>query len=189
MYFTDDVYNIERVLLGSGIFLTPTDTVWSLCVNALDKKGIWALRDIAQPTHNNPYIVMVPDLDWLKHFVADIHPRIETLLTMHNKPVSIRYPRTKSLPEDLLESDGSAYIRIVHDPMLASIMRHIERPLLSAPACHPGSNPPINYNDIDQDILKAADYISQHRRNDATLQLESVIASYNSKGELHFIRE
>ena len=189
MYFIDDVSDIDNVLRKGGIILTPTDTVWSLCCNALDENAAAQLARITPSTTDNPYIVLVPNIDWLKEIALDIHPRVETMLTLYKKPISIRYPKVQRLSTNLLQKDGSAFIRVVYDEFLSSIMEKTEAPLLSTPACHSGSNPPINYSDINQDILEAANYTSQYRRGDTSIQLESVIAQYDAKGELDFIRE
>ena len=125
MYFIDDVSDIDRVLRNGGVILTPTDTVWSLCCSALDESAAARLARITPSTPDNPYIVLVPNIDWLKEIALDIHPRVETMLTLYKKPISIRYPKVQGLSAEPLQKDGSAFIRVVYDEFISSIILNL----------------------------------------------------------------
>ena len=47
---------------------------------------------------------------------------------------------------------------------------------------------PLSYDDIDPEILQDADYVCLHNRSNKDVKKPSIIASYDKKGELIFLR-
>ena len=182
--------NFDKIieLLSTGkIILYPTDTIWGLGCDASNIDAINRIYEIKQREKDKPLIIIVSDIDMLKKYIQDIHPRIETLLVHHNRPLTIIYPKGKNLPDILLKKEKIA-IRIIKDPVIALFIRKFGKPIVSTSANLSGTEFPKTFKDIDKKIIKSVDYVFKYKQNDNSPGEPSVIATYNKKGKLKFLR-
>ena len=56
---------IEIVLEGK-IFIYPTDTIYGIGCNALDKKAVEKIKEIKKRDKDKPLSVIAPSIDWIK---------------------------------------------------------------------------------------------------------------------------
>ena len=125
----------------------------------------------------------------MKSYVREIHPRVETLLGFHDKPLTIIYPATSGLPDILKAPDGSLAIRVVRDSFCQELIEQSGHPLVSTSANQTNHPYPNTFGEISSDIIKGVNYVCKYRQGSRTFQPPSVIASFNKRGALHFIRE
>jgi L-threonylcarbamoyladenylate synthase len=69
------------------------------------------------------------------------------------------------------------------------MIHHFGRPIVSTSANVSGEPWPKGFGEISSEILTAADFVVRHRREEKQTGEPSVIATYNSKGMLQFLRE
>ena len=155
----------------------------------MNEQAIRRIYQIKQRDLSQPLVVLVDSIEMLKTYATRIHPRVETLLTMHFKPLTILYPRVEGLPEILCSSGNTVGIRVVQDEFCQEVIRHFGRPIVSTSANISGAPWPKGFGEISSQILEAADHIVRYRRDEKETGEPSVIATYNSKGVLDFIRE
>jgi L-threonylcarbamoyladenylate synthase len=176
--------------LGRGeIILYPTDTIWGLGCDACSVQSIEKLYSIKNRPGSMPMIVLVDSIEMLKQYAPSIHPRVETLLTMHFQPLTIIYPGVQGLPEILQSEKKTIAIRVVQDAFCQAMIHHFGRPIVSTSANVSGEPWPKGFGEISSEILTAADFVVRHRREEKQTGEPSVIATYNSKGMLQFLRE
>ena len=87
MLFIDKLSDIIRTLENDGVLLHATDTVWGLACSSLSKSGIDKIYEIKKREKSKPILMLVDSVEMLKKHVPHIHPRIETLLQFHKKPL------------------------------------------------------------------------------------------------------
>ena len=182
--------NFDKIigLLSTGkIILYPTDTIWGLGCDASNVDAINRIYDIKQRGKDKPLLILVSDIEMLKKYIRNIHPRIETLLVHHNRPLTIIYPKGKNLPDILLKK-GKVAIRIIKDPVISLIIRKFGKPIVSTSANITGMEFPKTFKDINKKIIKSVDYVFKYKQNDNSPGEPSVIATYNKNGKLKFIR-
>ena len=80
-------------------------------------------------------------------------------------------------------------IRVTSDPFCREIISKLDGPLVSTSANVSGQPFPKSFHEISADIIRNMDYIVNHRQEDTEEGLPSVLAEFNKKGELFFIRE
>jgi L-threonylcarbamoyladenylate synthase len=131
---------------------------------------------------------MVDSIEMLKRYVS-IHPRLETLLVYHEKPLSIIYTEIKNLPDEILSEKRSIAVRVTLDPFCREIITMLDRPLISTSANVSGEPYPRNFHEISSPIIRNMDYIVNYRQNDFSENFPSVLAEFNRRGELSFLRE
>jgi L-threonylcarbamoyladenylate synthase len=185
----DDISEITALLEKGGVICYPTDTIWGVGCDALNAAAVARVSEIKGGAPGNGYILLVSDLEMLKQYVAQVHPRIETLLGFHERPLTIVYERPVGLPDTVKAADGSAALRIASDQFCQRLIQSLGRPLLSTAACTWGAPYPATFGMISSEILGAVDYVVKHRREDKQPGEPSPIARLDRHKELEFIRE
>jgi L-threonylcarbamoyladenylate synthase len=183
-----DIENIVAALNRGGVIIYPTDTIWGIGCDVSNTAAIKRVYEIKEREADKPLIVLVSDLEMLKEYVDNIHPRIESLLHYHEKPLTVIYKEVRDIPEILRGKNGSVGIRIVQDDYCRNFIRKFGRPIVSTSVNKSGQPAPVHFAEIEFDLLNDADYVSQHRRNDKFEAIASKIISFNSNGKIKFLR-
>jgi L-threonylcarbamoyladenylate synthase len=184
--------NIEQILalLGEGkIWIHPTDTVWGLGCDATNPTSIQRLHAMKNRPLEKTMILLASDMRMVKEYVQFIHPKIDSLLHYSNRPITVLYPYKGNLPKELVNPYGEVAIRIVREPWLQSIIHAFAKPLVATSANLHGRKFPINFADIDKELLETADYVAWKGREVKTPAEPSVVITINEKDDIVFLRE
>ncbi|WP_235295753.1 Sua5/YciO/YrdC/YwlC family protein [Portibacter marinus] len=122
MQIEDNLTLISTILENGDTIVIPSDGVWGLSCDARD---VDAVRRINEGINNQKQCVkevIVGDIPMLKKYVCDLHPRIETLLYYHERPIRVRC-RQK------LFKDEVHYMRIVKDQVSRILLSELGFPL------------------------------------------------------------
>lgn len=187
--WVSELEDIVSTLEKGGIVLYPTDTIWGVGCDAMDEKAIEKVYKIKNRPHSSPLIVLVDSIETLKVYAPRIHPRVETLLSMHLQPLTIIYPHVVGLPGILYSDKKMVAIRVAQDAFCKEMIRRFGRPIVSTSANITGQPWPKGFGEISSEIIKAVNYVVRYRREEKVTGAPSVMATYNSKGNLSFIRE
>lgn len=187
--FRVEARHSAQLILDNKVILYPTDTIWGIGANLYDKESVLRVASIKARPLNKSFIVLVDSLEMLNRYVVNIHPRIETILYYHKKPLSIIYPSVRNIPDYLLADDKSLAIRVCSFPFCQELIRTIDQPLISTSANFSGEPSPGNFSEINSKLFSKVDYVVQYHRNQIEKSQASVIVRYDEEGELHFLRE
>ena len=104
-----DFQNIDPKILAAAsalkegkIVLIQTQTVWSLICLLDDEKSIERLLSFKRDNFHFNYECLVNSIEQFKHYVPDLSPRVETLLSFHSRPLSILLA-ADHLPEQIVD--------------------------------------------------------------------------------------
>ncbi|MEP6647625.1 MAG: L-threonylcarbamoyladenylate synthase [Saprospiraceae bacterium] len=176
------------VLEHDGVILYPADTIWGIGCDALAEKAISKVYDIKGRETQKPLIVLVSSLEQLYDVVTSVHPRIDTLLHFHERPLTVIYPRAKNEYMHLAAKDGSLGVRIVKSGFCHELITAYQRPLVSTSANRSGEPSPTKFGSISSQIISLVDFaVPAFAEKDIT-GTPSVIARYDENGELDFLR-
>ena len=181
---------ILTVLDEGGIILFPTDTVWAVGCDATNAESIEKIKKIRNiGKDNNGLVTLVADIETLNSLV-DIPPRLMTLLSYHNKPLTVIYgtKKTDIFPENLCANDQSIALRVPHDPFCNQLLNSFGKPIVATIAAVANNPSPSNFGLISSDILENVDYVVRYRQDEKNQQLPSVIVTLNENNELIFLR-
>jgi L-threonylcarbamoyladenylate synthase len=175
-------------LQKGGVLLYPADTIWGIGCDAANQEAIRRVYSIKGRTYNKPLIVLVSSLDQLYEVVKHVHPRVDTLLHFHERPLTIIYPGAKEEYNHLAGADGSIGVRIVNSGFCQELLMAYGKPLVSTSANVSGEASPIKFGNISSEIISAVDLaLPAFTEKDLTGR-PSVIARYDEQGELDFLR-
>ena len=185
----DNFENITEILQNDGIILYPTDTIWGLGCDATNPVAVERVYNLKQRDRSKPFVLLVDSIEMIKDYVETLHPRLETLMMHHTRPMTVIYDKAKNLPENAVGPGGSVAIRVAMDPFCQQLIRTVGKPLVASSANISGQPFPSIFGEISSEVIKGVDYIAKHRRNDKSPKEPSVIVRYDGKGELVFLRE
>lgn len=189
MLDVDSQDKLLKVLAESGLILFPTDTIWGVGCDATSPQAVDKVYELKRRDRNKPLVVLVDGMDMLKRYVQRVHPKIETLLEYHQRPLTVIYEQGVGLAPNLLAKDGSVGIRLVLDPFCREMIQRFGKPLVATSANISGVPFPRNYGEISSDILEGVDYVAKVKQKDKDLLSPSVIVRLDGDGELIFLRD
>jgi L-threonylcarbamoyladenylate synthase len=167
----------------------PTDTIWGIGCDATDAGAVRRAAQLKALPPGEGMVVVTDHLSGLKSLYPNLHPRLETLLTVHARPLTVVCPGVHGLAPDVYAADGTVAIRIANDPFIQELIKALGHPLLATAACRSGTTPPATFGHIGSDILGGVDYVVKYRQDDRHAQQPSPIARLDKHLELEFIRE
>lgn len=186
---TDNFDNIADILADDGIILYPTDTIWGLGCDATNPVAVERVYNLKQRDRSKPFVLLVDSIDMLKDYVEALHPRLETLMMYHTRPMTVIYDQAKNLPENAVGPGGSVAIRVAYDPFCQQLIQAIGKPLVATSANISNEPFPTIFGEISSQVIQGVDYVARHRRTDKAPKEPSVIVKYDGKGELVFLRD
>ena len=180
---------IINMLENGGLILFPTDTIWGIGCDATNQAAVARLRQLRQMPPEHPLTLLAPNIELVKEYVLVVHPRVETLLLLHTRPLTIVYDQARNLPPEAAANDGSIAFRIPRDNFCLELLEEFGRPIVAAAACVGTSQHPRHFGEISSDIIQGCDFVVKYRQMDKEMAEPSVIARINEDEELVFLRE
>ena len=125
----------------------------------------------------------------LTEYTVSIHPRVQTLLHYHERPLTVIYPDVTSLAANLNTNSHSLALRIVQDDYCIAMIEEFGGPIVSTSANVAGDPFPRCFGEISSEVIAGVDYVCKYRQYEkASDMTPSVIAKYDAKGNLEFVR-
>lgn len=184
-----DLEGAVSILQQEGLVLLPTDALWCVACDALDPVALERLRRLRPPTAQQPFEILFPDLQMLKAYSDHLHPRLETLLAFHHRPLTIMTPGNRRLRTPAVLPDGQMAARIVRDNYCRHLTQMLDSPIATIPAHFPDSPLPAHFGRIRSDIIERVDYVAKYRPKEIHATLPSVMVQVDEFDELVFLRE
>lgn len=184
----DEAKRAVEYLIQGKIIVYPTDTVWGIGCLITFPESIQTIYKIVQRPAAEPMVLLVESIEMLKNYVHSIHPRIETLMTFHTKPLTIVYPKAKNLHESIQAKNGSIAIRVCTDAFCKRLLELTQTPLVSISAHMHNQAHPKHFLEINRQLIEACDYVVSYRQDELNECQPSVIITYNRDGEIRMIR-
>jgi L-threonylcarbamoyladenylate synthase len=187
-HFEEDVKNCIKVLEQGGTILYPTDTVWGIGCNALDENAVDKVFDLKQRPRQKSLIVLLADARDIIKYVAAPHPDIIDIVEGFDVPTTVVYEAALGFPENAVHEDGTIAIRVTNDPFCKALIKRYRNPIVSTSANLSGEPTPDVFARVSDEIKRNADYVVQHRQNDAEPKRSSRLVKINEDGSLEILR-
>ncbi|MBJ2175784.1 threonylcarbamoyl-AMP synthase [Aureibaculum sp. A20] len=158
--------SLAKLKLG-GTILYPTDTVWGLGCDATNEKAVSRIFEIKKRNESKSLVILVDGIEMLKKYVSDIPEKVVEILNTSERPTTIIYNHPVGLAKNVIAKDNTVAIRIVKHDFCQNIISTLGNPLVSTSANISGMPTPNSFEEIDQSILEAVDYV-------VNLQLEKI---------------
>lgn len=203
-YDKTDLQEALRVLRAGGIIVYPTDTVWGIGCDATNAEAVKKIYALKQREDSKSMLVLLDSAAKLDYYV-DVPETAEMLLEETSpqpspqgreydgeydeaKPLTIIYPNARHLAKNLVAEDGSIGIRITNEPFSKALCAQLKHPLVSTSANISGHPTAHFFHEIEEVVLRNADYVCRFRREDDTPHEPSTIIKVNNDGTFQIIR-
>ncbi len=183
--FEEDIASCIKTLLDGGTILYPTDTIWGIGCDAVNKKAIEKIYSIKKRDEAKNLILLVADKKMLLNYIEDPGEQFFDYLAKQKKPTTVIYNPKNNIP---FLNDGTIAIRITDDEFCKALIHVFNKPIVSTSANTSGDPSPKNFSEISDKIKNGVDYIVQHRQNDFATSVASSIIKPNKNNSIEILR-
>lgn len=184
-----DVAPAARVLARGGLILYPTDTIWGVGCDATDAAAVASVYKLKRRDPAKSFVILVNSVEMLRQYVAHLHPRLETLLVYHERPLTVIYDEGANLAPNVTAPNGSIAIRIPQDKYCLDLITAANKPLVASSANVSNEPFPAHFGEVSSEIIQGVDFVEKYRQRDKTRREPSVIVRLSKRGDLEFLRE
>jgi L-threonylcarbamoyladenylate synthase len=186
--FEEDIKCSLKVLREGSVILYPTDTIWGLGCDATNQVAIEKIFRIKLRSEGQSLIILVDGLAMLERYVKDIPEIAFNLTSVSDSPLTIIYPEGKNLAPGVCNEDNSVGVRICSEPFCNELITRFRKPIISTSANISGKASPLNFSEIDDEIIKSAGYVVAYRQEDNRNNKPSSVIKIYKNGAFKIIR-
>src|SRR5262245_9391298 len=140
-----------HILKGSGVIVFPTETLYGLGADALDEAAVEKVFQLKGRDPRNPIPVLVADQEMLHTLVPQVPTTAQKLINRYwPGPLTLVLPGRKNIPKYLCNSFGGVGVRISSQPIAASLVNRLGRPLTATSANPSGKEPARTVQDAER---------------------------------------
>ena len=182
-------YNLDEVALKikeGGIVIFPTETVYGIGVNGLDKAAVKKLYEIKKRPLDKPFSLLVGNKDMIKDLTSEITPEEEKLIAnFFPGPLTIIMKKSPIVPDITTSNTPYVGIRMPKNDIALKLINTVGVPLAAPSANISGKPSGTNINDIYNDFLNV-DYMLDAGKS--PIGISSTIVKIENK-EVKILRE
>jgi L-threonylcarbamoyladenylate synthase len=185
----EDIKKAFDILVGGGLILYPTDTIWGIGCDATNEDAVRRVYELKKRTDSKALITLLDSPAKLNYYIEDVPDVAWDLIELADKPLTIIYDNARNVASNLIAEDGSLAIRITKETFSQGLCNRFRKALVSTSANISGEPAPANFSEIGDEIKNGVDYIVQYRQEDTTKAKASGIIKLGKSGEIKIIRE
>ena len=168
------------------LILYPTDTVWGIGCDATSSKAIENLYNLKKRDEGKAMICLVNDYQMLKSYIPKIS--ISQLSYLNSKnPTTVIFENSKGVSEKALGENKSIAVRIPKHNFCNKLITKFGKPIISTSANISNKQSPLNFRQIENEILDGVDYVVNLEKETITKKTSRII-KIDSFGEISIIR-
>ena len=168
------------------LILYPTDTVWGIGCDATSSKAIENLYNLKKRDEGKAMICLVNDYQMLKSYIPKIS--ISQLSYLNSKiPTTVIFENSKGVSEKALGENKSIAMRIPKHNFCNKLITKFGKPIISTSANISNKQSPLNFHQIENEILDGVDYVVNLEKETVTKKTSRII-KVDSFGEISVIR-
>ena len=183
---------IEKALTAlknGGVILYPTDTVWGLGCDATNADAVEKINAIKGRQSDKSFIVLLDNDSKIQSYVTDVPEVAYDLIEYAEHPLTIIFSGAKNLAKNVISADGSVGIRIAKHEFVQQLLQRFRKPVTSTSANISGQPTPQFFDEIDEQIKEAVDYVVDWEQKIKITKKPSTIMKLSPSGQFSFIRK
>ena len=148
---------IKRIDQGA-VFIHPTDTIYGLGCNALDKKAVDKIRKLKERP-DMPLSVWAPSLEWIKENCV-VDKKAETCLAQLPGPYTLilKLKNKNSIAENVAPGKNTIGVRLP-DHWFGNIVKIMKVPFVTTSANRSGQPFMTSKEDADPEVTKGVEFM------------------------------
>lgn len=178
----------EHKIEQDAIFLHYTGSMFGIGCSAFSKEAIAKINSLKDRKDKSGYIVLIPDIDWLKRFDVQLTLGIQRILQQYwagelSVILEVPDPRLEHISQN-----GKVAFRIPTDELLREYIIKLNQPIISTSVNKSGKKPIQNLNEILEGFESWFDFAILPDDAKQSNNLPSTIIEFSGE-KLSLIRE
>lgn len=172
-----DIEKAKQILQKGGLAAIPTETVYGLAANALDKEAVLKIFEAKNRPHFDPLIIHTDSAEKVKQWVTEIPAWAQTLANAFwPGPLTLLLPKEKIVPDIVTSGLPNVAVRIPKHELTLNLLRRLDFPL-AAPSANPfGYVSPTTAAHVAAQLENKVNYILDG--GDCEVGIESTIVGF-----------
>lgn len=148
---------LEKIADGA-VFIYPTDTIYGIGCNALNKKSVQKIRQLKERL-DSPLSVWVPSLDWIKKNCRTTK-QSEEYLSQLPGPLTLilKLKNEKAIADNVVPNSKTIGVRLP-DHWFNHVVRGLNLPIITTSANKAGNPFMTSLEDLDPEIKMRIDFM------------------------------
>ncbi|WP_316813173.1 L-threonylcarbamoyladenylate synthase [Pedobacter heparinus] len=176
------------VLKNGGVILYPTDTVWGLGCDATNDLAVAKINTIKGRAEDKSFIILLDTDSKIQSYVTEVSDVAYDLIAYAENPLTLVFPGARNLAKNVINADGSIGIRIPKHDFCQQLIQRFRKPITSTSANISGAPTPLFFDEINEAIKDAADYVVDWEQELKISKKPSTIMKLAPGGQFSFIR-
>ena len=126
----------------------PTDTVYALGCDPLDRKALERLHQIKRMPKSQPLALVCADLSQVAEYAQLDNGQFRLLRRVLPGPYCFILLATRETPRVLHLRERTVGVRVPSSPVAIALVRELGHPIISTTAAHHGDPPPLDAADV-----------------------------------------
>ncbi len=128
----------------------PTDTVYALGCDPLDRKALDRLYQLKGVAKSQPLALVCADLSQVAEFALLSNSAFRLLRRLLPGPYCFILEATRETPRGLHLKDRTVGVRVPASAVAIALVRELGHPVISTTAARPGEEPPVDAAEVAQ---------------------------------------
>ena len=155
----DKLKEISKIIKNGGIVVFPTETVYGIGTNGLNKDAISRLYDVKQRPKTKPISLLVSSIDMVDMVAKDITDMEYRLMEeFFPGPLTIILKKKSIVPDNLTNNTDTVGIRMPDNIIAKKLIEYANVPIATPSANISGKPSGIDINNIMEDFKDKVDY-------------------------------
>ena len=155
----DKIKEISEIIKSGGIVVFPTETVYGIGTNGLNKESISRLYEVKQRPTNKPISLLVSGIDMVDMVARDITDMEYKLMDkFFPGPLTIILKKKKIIPDNLTNNTDTVAIRMPDNIIAKKLIEYAKVPIATPSANISGKPSGTDINYIMENFKDKVDY-------------------------------
>lgn len=153
---TEAVEMAVSVLLGGGLVVYPSDTVYGLLCPAAMQHSIRRVGRLKGYSEEKPFILLVPSIEAALVFSQPVPGALELMESSWPGPVTLVLPASDRAPFWVCAPDGTIALRVPADPLSVKVLESV-MPLVTTSANLRDRPEPMGLDEVSLKVASGVD--------------------------------
>lgn len=158
-----ELMNIEKIveeIKKGNLVITPTDTVYGILADATNIHAIKKVYEAKKRDYNNPFILIVANINMLQEYVSDINPLEKEIINRYLPgKLTILFKKNTKISNIITSGSEFVGIRIPDNKDLIKIIQMVGKPLISTSANIAKKATITKIKEIEPELLQNVSYV------------------------------
>ncbi|MFT3766331.1 MAG: L-threonylcarbamoyladenylate synthase [Minicystis sp.] len=146
------IQRVVQILNEGGVIAYPTDTVFGLGCDLMNKQAIERLYQLKGVSRDHPLAFICPDLSDIAKYAVVENAVYRVIKRFLPGPYCFILQATREVPKIVQTKQKTVGIRVPDHPVTLAIARELGRPLISTTAGRHGQEPLVDPWEIEQEF-------------------------------------